>query len=75
MLTTIVQGKVGKIIILKIKTKFLREKKFSKNSFLHGEKESFEEYSLIVEFAEFTFQFLLIIQHGNVEPAPGLRYY
>ena len=44
--TTVVQAKVGKGIILKIKTKILRKLFFQKKVFLHGEKEKFEEYSL-----------------------------
>ena len=47
-----------KIIILKIKTKILRKLLFQGKVFLHGEIENFEEYSLILEFAELIFPIL-----------------
>jgi hypothetical protein len=42
-------------MILKIKTEISRKLLFQKKVFLHGEKENFEEYSLIWEFAELSF--------------------
>jgi hypothetical protein len=58
MITTVVRGRVGKKIILKIKTEILR-KFFFQFFFLHGEKENFEEYSLFLEFAKLTFAILI----------------
>jgi hypothetical protein len=43
---------------MKIKTEILRKLLFQKKVFLHGEKENFEEYSLILEFAELSFPIL-----------------
>jgi hypothetical protein len=40
---------------MKIKTEILRKLLFQKKVFLHGEKENFEEYSLILEFPELSF--------------------
>ena len=50
-------GKVGKKIILKIKNQNFKEIIVSK-FFLHGEKDNFEEYSLILEFAKLNFPIL-----------------
>jgi hypothetical protein len=61
---TIIQGRVGKKIILKIKIKFLRKTTFQKKLKLHGEKENFEEYSLNLEYAKLPFP---ILNHYLVE--------
>jgi hypothetical protein len=58
-MTTVVRGRVGKKIILKIKTEVLRKLFFQKKVFLHGEKENFEEYSLFLESAELSFAILI----------------
>jgi hypothetical protein len=57
LVDTVVRGRVGKKIILKIKTKILRKLFFQKKVFLHGEKENFEVYYLILEYAELSFLF------------------
>jgi hypothetical protein len=62
---TIVRGKVGKKIILKVKTEILKKLFFQKKVFLHGEKENFEEYSLFLESAELSFA-ILILPLGSI---------
>jgi hypothetical protein len=46
---------------------------FSKKSFLHGEKEDFEEYSLFLESAEFNFDILINYLAEENRPYPKLR--
>jgi hypothetical protein len=55
---TVVQGQGRQKNNTKNKTKILRKLFFQKKAFLHGEKENFEEYSLILEYAELSFPIL-----------------
>jgi hypothetical protein len=43
---------------------------FQKKVFLHGEKENFEEYSLILEFAELSFPILNNYSIEMCRPCP-----
>jgi hypothetical protein len=69
-LTTVVQGRAGKKIILKIKAKILRKLFFQKKVFLHGEKENFEKYSLFLESAELSFAILINYSAEKNRPCP-----
>jgi hypothetical protein len=56
--TTVVRGQDRQIINSKNKNQILGKNIFSKKSFLHGEKENFEEYFIYLESAEFNFAIL-----------------
>jgi hypothetical protein len=58
-LETVVQGQDRQIINSKNENQILGKNIFSKKSFLHGEKENFEEYSLYLESTEFSFATLI----------------
>jgi hypothetical protein len=49
----------------------LRKLFFQKKVFSHGEKENFEEYSLFLESAEFSFAILINYSAEKNQPAPG----
>jgi hypothetical protein len=64
---------LGKKVILKIKTEILRKLFFQKNVFLCGEKENFEEYSLILEYAELSFPILNNYSAEKHRPCPRAK--
>jgi hypothetical protein len=53
----------------------LRKLLFQKKVFLHGEKENFEEYSLILEFAELSFPILNNYLAEMCRPCPRATVY
>jgi hypothetical protein len=61
---------VGQKKVLKIKTEILRKFFFQFFFFLHGEKENFEEYSLILEYAELSFPILNNYLAEKRQPCP-----
>jgi hypothetical protein len=63
--TTVVRGQDRQIINSKNKNQILGKNIFSKKSFLHGEKENFEEYSLYLESAELNFATLINYSIGK----------
>jgi hypothetical protein len=56
---TVVRWQDEQIINSKNKNRILGKNIFFLKSFLHGEKENFEEYSLYLEYAEFSFATLI----------------
>jgi hypothetical protein len=56
---TVVRGQDRQMINSKNKNQILGKNIFSKNSFLLGEKEKFEEYSLYLESTELSFAILI----------------
>jgi hypothetical protein len=67
---TIVRGQGRQKIIPRIKTKILRKLFFQNKSFLYGKKETFEEYSLILEYAELSFPILNNYLAEKRQPCP-----
>jgi hypothetical protein len=70
MLCIVVRGQDQQIINSKNKNRILGKNIFSKKSFLHGEKENFEEYSLYLESAEFSYATLINYSTGKCQTYP-----
>jgi hypothetical protein len=66
----VVRGQDWQIINSKNKNRILGKNIFSKKSFLYGEKENFEEYSLYLESAEFNFATLINYSTGKCRTCP-----
>jgi hypothetical protein len=63
--TTVVRGQDRQIINSKNKNQILGKNIFSKKSFLHGEKENFEEYSVYLEYAKLSSTILINYSIGK----------